>query len=147
MIKRLIACIGLLHGGNALSGTLVDSQTFLNPYSETEEKELTQDDFEGLMKYLYQTCDGPSLKACGERISVTSDQPELYFIEVDVCLKASRCLTYHQILLYNEKLIGNDPTSNQDRQQDEEGIHDLELAEINYLCIKASIDEKDQKAR
>ena len=95
------------------------------------------------MKYLYQTCDGPSLKACGERISVTSDQPELYFIEVDVCLKASRCLTYHQILLYNEKLIGNDPTSNQDRQQDEEGIHDLELAEINYLCIKASIDEKD----
>ena len=107
--------MSLLHGGLTQSGALEDSTTFLNLSEETQEEALTQGDFEGLMKYLYQTCDGPTLKECGERILVTSDQPELYFIEVDVCLKASRCLTYHQILLYNEKLIGNDPTSDQDR--------------------------------
>ena len=70
----------------ALARTLNTSdQTFLA--AESEEKVLTNDDFEGIMKYLYQTCDGPALITCGAKITETSLNPEGYFNEVDKCLK------------------------------------------------------------
>ena len=57
MIKRIVNIVSLLQCTLALTDSLEDAQTFLN--QDIEAESLTQDDFEGLMKYLYQTCDGP----------------------------------------------------------------------------------------
>ena len=53
-----------LLSGTALAKSLsTNDQTFLS--AESEQNVLTNDDFDGLMKYLYQTCDGPALVNCG----------------------------------------------------------------------------------
>ena len=94
---------------------------------EEESEDYTQDDFESLMPYLYQTCDGPSLVRCGAAIEETSETPDEFFIAVDKCLKYSDCLTYHQILLFNEKQMGLDLSSMLDPSEDSapKNIHDL----------------------
>ena len=101
------------------------------------------------MPYLYQTCDGPSLVRCGATIEETSESPDEFFLEVDKCLKYSSCLTYHQILLYNEKQMGLDISNIPDPSEDRapKNVHDLQLAELNFLCIEESISEPNLAAK
>ena len=119
----------------------------------------TQEDFEGLFTYLEMSCDGPKLMACqlDDKKSISTNE---YLLEIDECLSSSSCLSYHQILSYKQKLNeGNQlvmntaeggyrtPDTTMAVPQVADSTNDLELAEVNYLCIVASIDEQSKTAR
>ena len=77
MIKRIVQLAVVAQSSLGLSElSLQNEQTFLSAEAEP----LIQEDFDGLMKYLYQTCDGPGLFACGAAITVTSEDADEYFI-------------------------------------------------------------------
>ena len=118
--------------------------------------EYTEQDFKGLYKFLKEeTCSGVDLLTC--EITVDPDVDiKSYLNRVDECLYTSHCLNYHQILTYRNKLKYGDTGPRENVQphfepmQEEKilsTLDDLQLAEINYLCIKASITGKTEEAR
>lgn len=117
-----------------------------------------REDFEGLFTYLETNCNGPGLMACqlDDKLTTSADA---YLLEVDDCLYANSCLSYHQILTYNQKLnevkklikttdVKYRPTTaTLAVPQVSDSTNDLELAEVNYLCIVAAVDETSKSAR
>ena len=76
---------------------------------------------------------------------------KLYLLAIDRCLLRNSCLNYHQILSYKHKLNGSPDDSSaavapgghiplMDSMQNS-SLDDLQLAEVNYLCILQSMDE------
>ena len=86
---------------------------------------------------------------------------EDYLLNIDQCLHNNNCLSYHQILSYKHKVNDNHPVvmpqmllsslqvyyyETKSQNEPPDGVElpyyeDLQLAEINYICIIASIDE------
>ena len=79
---------------------------------------------------------------------VSEDSVDQYLLDIDRCLKKNDCLSFHQILVYKNKKNGGEahPQNLYEElpkeyypyyfAQDYGSFDDLQLAEINYLCIK-----------
>ena len=113
----------------------------------------TDADFEGLFEYLEEdTCNGPKLVTCeiGDMDNVPVEE---YLLNIDNCLNENKCLSHHQILFYIHKTYVRSPMQSDLSlvrlseeppviyEETEADPKDLELAEINYLCIIASLVE------
>ena len=64
----------------------------------TQDKTYSNDQFEGLYKYLEETtCDGPKLLELKIEVAVIQDDEAVknYLSAVDLSLYASQCLSYH----------------------------------------------------
>jgi len=78
----------------ASAATLITTDSF----SLTADKTYSNDQFEGLYKYLEETtCDGPKLLEFEIEVAVTQDDEAVktYLNAVDLSLYASLCLSYH----------------------------------------------------
>ena len=105
-----------------------------------------------MFEYLEEeTCNGPELVTC-EIGDMDSVRVEEYLLNIDNCLNENMCLSHHQILFYIHKTYKKPPSQLELVRLSEEppviyeeteaDPKDLELAEINYLCIIASLEEK-----
>ena len=107
-----------------------------------------------MFEYLEEgTCNGPELVTC-EIGDIDNLPVEDYLLNIDNCLNENRCLSHHQILFLRHKTYVRSPMLQFKQslvrlseeppviyEETEEDPKDLELAEINYLCIIASLVE------
>ena len=77
----------------------------------------------------------------------TQDDIQVFLQEVDTCLFTNRCLSYHQILSYKHKISLFQSQDFVLATAETQTLDDLQLAEVNYLCIKAALRESRQADR
>lgn len=115
----------------------------------------SDEEFKGLYTYLDgDTCDGPQVMQCKISKSLASEEDlATYFKSVDSCLFNNRCLSYHSILIYKQKINESNYegrqalTDTSGRLLAADSLDDLQLSEVNYICMKEAIDEETKDSR